>query len=501
MEEKIEIKNEIIDIVEGKGFSMSLDKMSFDMFFKEADEVLELYKKKISYNDMTILKYLMNSKELDFKNLSEQFSKSIYFHSMKEGRYVPFTINSFAVLLAEQDYNIDYLKYLFRNLEWNIVTKMKKEKDASFLYNIKFDNGTLISKNNKVKWINEKRLSFNNIYHAINITDDTAGWIKGHKYYNKLISYLTAMGGNNANYLIDILASIFLTNELTTAIFWIKSDGGKGKSTFFSYFTELLGGTENVSNLKIEEFAPMKNKENYKLPFLNGKIMNLDDDYSELAVTNTGFLKQFASGRNRIVVDVKQGQPISFYPKAQIIVLTNKDPVFKSFDSGDKRRNIVFKWLGEWDKNGIKNFDFIHKEKFKELFLTLLIYRAIYISDEIRDNPDVYLKEGYYLHNMPDEVRFHTDKIQTESSENCEKIKDYLLDGNEIKEFETEKGTYINVLATHKLFDKYLKEINEKMNYKDFLSALQLMEYISERPERIDVGTEGKRKQVYKRLK
>lgn len=482
-------------------FSNDIEKMSVSQFLKEANNVLGLKEFKLKKEELMVIDFFINSKELNILNLSHEGTKSIYFFSPKQKRYIPLNFENFTHLIGEQSYKLSYLKFLYANLEFNILTRTKRRKDHDFLYNIKFDNGTLISKNHNVYWKDEKELSFNNIHMSPYIKDDTSNWVKEHKHFALLMKYLRGISAKNYNFFIDILASIFLPNSLTASIFWIKSEGGKGKSSFFSWLCELIGGAENVSNLKIDDFIPKGNKPNYNLPYLNGKLMNFDDDYSGLTITSSGFLKQFATGKNRVQVDYKQNQPISFYPKAALFIATNESPVFKTFDSGDKRRNLVFEWEGNWEEEGINDFAFFQDKEFQKLFLTIIVHRAILISNKIKNDKEIYSKVGYYIHNAPEGVVESTKNILTEEFGNINKVNDYINNGEKIVEFEYKDIFYIDVLETHKHFTNTLKAIGEKMNYKDFLKALQNEGYISTIAERIPYGEDDKKKMVYRRLK
>lgn len=479
-----------------------LKDMSLEEFFEYANEDLDLKKHTLSKEDKKLIEYFLNSKELDIKNLSDGLTKSIYFHDRRLGKYVPLTFQAFARLMSEFDYKVRFLEFIYKNLEFNIVTKLDPSTDEAFLYNIKFKNGTLISRNKEVVWTRKKELSFNTINRTIYINNDTLEWIKNHKQYKNLQKLIKGISSKKdaGLYFIDMLSAVFLPNALTSSIFWIKSKGGKGKSSFFAWFSELIGGRENVSNLKIDDFVPNKGRPNYNLPYLNGKIMNFDDDYSGQTITSSGFLKQFSTGKNRVQVDMKQNQPISFYPKASLYIATNEEPAFKSFDSGDARRNIVFEWEGDWESVNVEDFTFMDDHEFKKLFLTFVVYRALRISKIVNSQPEVYTRTGYFQHNMPESVKSTTLSIKTEATQNIKKIKDYLKEGFDFAVHTIDGIEYIDAKASHKAVKEFLSEIDDKINYKDFLKTLQDMDIILQHSTRMQI-TENERKTLWKKLK
>tara|TARA_R110002012_G_scaffold233429_2_gene406620 strand:+ start:1104 stop:1523 length:420 start_codon:yes stop_codon:yes gene_type:complete len=139
-----------------------------------------------------------------------------------------------------------------------------------------------------------------------------------------------------------MLASVFLPNELVSKLFYIYGIGGKGKSDFIRGVINPLVGYDNVSNVKIDFFDERKSNKEFRLGDINGKLVNLDDDFSGMKLINTGNIKSVVTGKADFQADIKGEKPITFKPNCKIFINTNKKPEFANFDSGDRRRTDIY---------------------------------------------------------------------------------------------------------------------------------------------------------------
>ncbi|MEQ1761248.1 MAG: phage/plasmid primase, P4 family [Vicinamibacterales bacterium] len=135
--------------------------------------------------------------------------------------------------------------------------------------------------------------------------------------------------------LLQELAGYLLTSDTSLQKFVIlEGEGGTGKSTFIRTLTRLLG-TDNVSNVPLEQFA-----ERFALAQTVGKLANVCGDMGKVTDRVEGHLKMF-TGQDRMQFERKFQTPYFAAPTARLIFATNERPAFTDRTDGIWRRLIL----------------------------------------------------------------------------------------------------------------------------------------------------------------
>ena len=292
------------------------------------------------------------------------------------------------------------------------------------------------------------------------------------------------------NYLLDMLASIYLPSELVEKIYWIYGTGGKGKSDFIRTIIMSLVGSSNVSNVKIDYFDERKNNKEFRLGDLAGKRVNIDDDYSGQKIVNTGTIKQVVSGKNDFQADIKGEKPITFKVDAKLIINTNKKPTFPNYDSGDLRRNVIYPYKADFDKWAKENgkpydFTFLKDTKEMERLASFLVNRAILMSEDrkLEEHKRKYLiktsnikKAEAYLSTGVDLMKKY---LKSSSFNNEDRFNIFIQD--------KDNGWFISTPHLTETFNNFLNKVEDKeaVTVQKVNNIVKEMNLIEENHEKI----------------
>jgi len=118
-------------------------------------------------------------------------------------------------------------------------------------------------------------------------------------------------------------------------IMWLSGSGRNGKSTLMEIMTRLVGfdatSFVGIDALVRDKFAPAD---------LDGKILNLSEETSPQAFSETGIVKHL-SGGGQIAAQKKYGDTFYFSNRAKLVVSYNEIPQLKDFSTGMLSRIIV----------------------------------------------------------------------------------------------------------------------------------------------------------------
>ena len=103
----------------------------------------------------------------------------------------------------------------------------------------------------------------------------------------------------------QIIGYLFTSGNIEEALFFIVGIGGGGKSLFGNLLTSIFGGSEKVSDVKLEKIA--NPNDNHATSGLVNKHLNLIRDSSYTVISDNGMIKQI-SGYEDIYVNPK-GKP------------------------------------------------------------------------------------------------------------------------------------------------------------------------------------------------
>ena len=414
----------------------------------------------ISDEDKLIRDTFLKSEAYKFTKLG---SNEAYFWNQERNKYLLFNSANFFSVFSGEGGNITpkVIKswYLLIDFYQNSV-KVHKE-NAYFLHNsINFKNGSFVmDKKSKV-------MVFSDDMKPSTYFVDRDIDLSINKLSPKMKDYLWEIGNKNEddfNYLLDMLASVFLPNELVSKLFYIYGIGGKGKSDFIRGVINPLVGYDNVSNVKIDFFDERKSNKEFRLGDINGKLVNLDDDFSGMKLINTGNIKSVVTGKADFQADIKGEKPITFKPNCKIFINTNKKPEFANFDSGDRRRTDIYWYLADFDKwakdNGRKyDFTFLKDKKEIDDLASFLVNRAVEISKHRERHfiasPNMKKATTYLLTNIDYMKKYFKSEEYVKQSRNIF-VYDY------VNKDETKRVWYINTKYLEASFNNYLKDIED----------------------------------------
>lgn len=454
-------------------------------FLNKQGMKLGLNASKLSPMEVKTIEHIYKSKKIDvvIEKSKDKYSDDIaYFYSERDDIYKLFDENNFVGELIRIGFRRAEAVKLFKEIWVNRFRKfdLLKEltererkvysKKMTFIDNsIQFKNKIIVysKKHSKLQVINRnkdnpnKYPSINKMPYNIDLEKHTL---------NPIIEeyFMNIAGGDKKikEFYLDVMATIFLPNNIVGRMFWFYGEGGLGKSEMMSWISRILGD-HNVSSVEMDEWNVNNSNRGFKLHQIESKLLNIDDDYSKNMMKNTGRLKSAITSVNSATYDVKNHQPIAFKAKCKFFVGTNAIPVFHSADSGDLRRNIVIPFRAKFGKE----YDFNKLDTFEiyENMINEMVKRA-----EIMANGKPHNK-GVLEGRIPEEVRKMTSSIVDLKT----LILNFLygewntihehIEANdyETNDFIFKKGQdkntsfYIDMSVFVGQFNKYLKEIGE----------------------------------------
>lgn len=141
----------------------------------------------------------------------------------------------------------------------------------------------------------------------------------------------------------QIIGYLFTSGNPLTALFFIVGISGGGKTLFGNLLTSIFGGSEKVSDIKLENLA--NPNDNHSSSGLVNKHLNLIRDSSYNEISNNGMIKQI-SGNEDLPINPKNKTPYSlnkdYVPKT--IVVTNNIPKFKNIQEALLERFVIIEF-------------------------------------------------------------------------------------------------------------------------------------------------------------
>lgn len=141
----------------------------------------------------------------------------------------------------------------------------------------------------------------------------------------------------------QIIGYLFTSGNIEEALFFIVGIGGGGKSLFGNLLTSIFGGSEKVSDVKLEKLA--NPNDNHSTSGLVNKHLNLIRDSSYSVISDNGLIKQI-SGNEDIYVNPK-GKPSytlnkDYVPKT--LLIANNLPIFKNIQQALLERFVIIEF-------------------------------------------------------------------------------------------------------------------------------------------------------------
>lgn len=221
---------------------------------------------------------------------------------------------------------------------------------------------------------------------------------------------LDGLVGENSLFLKQFIGYTFYrSHSPAQEMLFLKGNGGEGKSSFISYISNHLLGSDNISAVTPQDLA----NDRFQVIELLGKSANISADIKDDYIEDSSILKRLTGG-DPVYAQFKGIQGFKIVSYAKMIYSANKLPKFRDSTDGFSDRLAVIPFInGNQRKEGAtfwKNHDMTLVEKEAPAFAFACIQEFKKVFDGKK-------------------VRF----TKTESMEN-EKAK-WALDNNHIAEF------------------------------------------------------------------
>lgn len=141
----------------------------------------------------------------------------------------------------------------------------------------------------------------------------------------------------------EIIGYTFLRDTRFQISFILTGEKKNGKSTFLDTLVSLLG-EQNVVSMDLKELDS-----NFKTNAIFGKLANIGDDISGKNIEDSSVFKKIVSGE-RLTVDVKFGDMMTFRPYSKLIFSTNNQPRIHDKTGAVGRRLIIIPFDATFDE-------------------------------------------------------------------------------------------------------------------------------------------------------
>lgn len=285
-------------------------------------------------------------KNLDFSKLALYLAEKYkivkigeHLHRYDNGLYVHLSDGDFDKIVMDEVYNTRIKDRMeFRRY----VERYADKKTTSDKRYILFNNGIYDLREKKLIPIKEDYVFCNRIPHNYNANAEKQ------EILDKFISDLVCGDETAIKFLKEVIGYCFYRGNPLQAFLFILGGGGNGKSTF-SGFMEFLIGNDNISFLTLEEMA-----DNFTLPQLQNKLLNIGDDVENEYISRVGPLKKMVSGEPfQAGGKYKDKKPMRYYGK--LIFTGNTIPKMNDKTNGLKRRIKILPFLNDFRKKAVVN--------------------------------------------------------------------------------------------------------------------------------------------------
>lgn len=246
----------------------------------------------------------------------------------------------------------------------------------------------------------------------------------------------------------------------------IQGGAGTGKSTLLNIITQLIGGTEKVSPMSLQELATDK----FAPYSLVDKMANIRSDIGNLMITKPDIIKQ-VTGDDTITVERKGEQSFSYQNHAKLLYTANIAPLFAE-DMGIQRRALLIKINGRVysDRDHTTSFDYSPYIEELPRMAYYVIQQYAYaeksgtwsITDTIRKDTDDWLYQGNDIAQWRDEHLVYDEGRRPKSTDIY----------GEFKKDMTELG--FKNIPTSKTFLAELRKLGHTIKQSGTISALDV---------------------------
>ncbi len=243
------------------------------------------------------------------------------------------------------------------------------------------------------------------------------------------------------------------TTALQKALIVI-GDGGEGKSVIGSILHGIFGNS-NIYRAKIKKL----NSE-FGQCDLFGKLLMIDDDLSENALTDTSIFKELVTAKREITVNKKYVQGFTFTPYARFIIFGNFTlQALYDISNGFARRQLVLQAKPK-NENRVDN-PFLDEEIVKNEAEGVINWLVQGLNELIKNNLKLYVSER--TNEVSEQLKRESNSVQLFLDE-CEEYADIMIRPN----------LFIHSCTLYEWYSKYCDEnILIKKSSNKFVSALK----------------------------
>lgn len=243
------------------------------------------------------------------------------------------------------------------------------------------------------------------------------------------------------------------TTALQKALIVI-GDGGEGKSVIGSILHGIFGNS-NIYRAKIKKL----NSE-FGQCDLFGKLLMIDDDLSENALTDTSIFKELVTAKREITVNKKYVQGFTFTPYARFIIFGNFTlQALYDISNGFARRQLVLQAKPK-NENRVDN-PFLDEEIVKNEAEGVINWLVQGLNELIKNNFKLYVSER--TNEVSEQLKRESNSVLLFLDE-CEEYADIMIRPNLL----------IHSCTLYEWYSKYCDEnILIKKSSNKFVSALK----------------------------
>ncbi|MGM0338702.1 phage/plasmid primase, P4 family [Enterococcus sp. AZ007] len=192
--------------------------------------------------------------------------------------------------------------------------------------------------------------------------------------------------GENALFLKQYLGYMFYRSHAPAQeMLFLKGNGGEGKSTFISYISNHLLGSDNYSAVTPQDLA----NDRFQVIELLGKAANISADIKDDFIEDSSILKRLTGG-DPVYAQFKGIQGFKILSYAKMLYSANKLPKFKDSTDGFSDRLAVVPFInGNQRKEGATfwkdhNMDLIEKEAPAFAFACIQEFKKVFDGKKVQ---------------------------------------------------------------------------------------------------------------------
>lgn len=346
-------------------------------------------------------------------------------HYFEDGLYKALSDDDFDRIVINEVYNstINSRKELKR-----YIKAQAKQKTPSHERYILFNNGIYDLKEKKLLPISSDLVFCNRIPH--NYIENA----KEQPIFDEFVASVVNYDEDCAKLLKQIIGYTFYRKNPLQVFYFLYGNGGNGKSTLLKFIAYIVG-KENTCYLTITDL-----EDEFNLPQLKGKLLNIGDDVEDSYIDNVGILKKIVSGET-FTAGAKYKDKEQLHFDGKTLFSGNVIPRAKDKTGGLKRRMNILPLLNNFNGSA-RDINILDKLCTKEV-AEYCIYECISELIEVLEN------KAFIKPKIVDEANFN-----------------YTIANNHVLEFIEEYAKEITAKEAGVVYKIYYKNFCEDIGAK-----------------------------------